>query len=166
MRISEAGVRDALPILALHRAVLEERDYFITSPDEFAATLEQKTRWILDIREADNAVVLCSREMTVTGFVSVIGGVLGRMRHAAKLEIMVGGEHRGKGTGRALMEAAVAWAEANPVVEKLGLSVFATNERAIGLYSAMGFEIEGRREREYRLEDGTYRDDVLMYRHV
>lgn len=166
VKISEAGIRDALPILALHRAVLEERDYFITAPEEMTVSLEQKTSWILDVRDSDNAAILCSRAPMVTGFVSVIGGSLRRMRHTAKLEIMVDSGHRGSGVGRALMEAAVTWAIANEYIEKIGLSVFATNERAIGLYSAMGFEIEGRRAREYRLGDGTYRDDILMYRYV
>ena len=51
-------------------------------------------------------------------------------------------------------------------MEKLSLSVFSDNDRAIALYEASGFGIEGRREREYRLADGSYRGDVLMSRFV
>lgn len=166
VRISEARVRDALPILALHRAVLDERDFFITDPAEFTASIEEKTRWILEVRDSVNSVVLCARAPTLVGFVSVLGGGLARMRHAAKIEIMVSPEHRGVGVGRALMAAAIAWGEENSDIEKLGLSVFATNKRAIALYEAVGFEVEGRRRREYRMEDGSYRDDLLMYRFV
>jgi ribosomal protein S18 acetylase RimI-like enzyme len=166
MRISQAGARDALPLLALHRGVLEEGGYFISEVDEYQVSLEAQTAWIGDCRASENSVILCARGPMLKGFVSVQGGALARMRHVAKLEIMVGRQHRGQGVGRALLTAALDWAEANPAVEKMGLSVFATNDRAIALYEAHGFEIEGRREREYRMADGSYRADILMYRYV
>ncbi len=65
-----------------------------------------------------------------------------------------------------MMASLIEWAEANPIIEKLGLSVFADNERALHIYRTMGFDEEGRRLGEYRMEDGTLRDDVLLYRMV
>ncbi len=50
---------------------------------------------------------------------------------------------RSQGVGRALPEALIAWGEANPLIEKLRLEVLATNERAIHLYTALGFKEEG-----------------------
>ena len=44
--------------------------------------------------------------------------------------------------------------------------MFADNTRAVELYRRLGFEEEGRRVREYKLADGTYRDDLLLYRTV
>ena len=85
------------------------------------------------------------------------------MRHTGKLEIMIDRHARGHGIGRVLMEACMQWAKFNPSIEKLGLSVFTTNARAIHLYEEMGFKEEGRRAREYKMRDGSYRDDVLMY---
>ena len=79
---------------------------------------------------------------------------------------MVGQAHRGEGIGRALLAAAIAWATETEAVEKLSLSVFSDNVRAIALYEAAGFVVEGRREREYRMSDGSYRGDVLMSRFV
>ena len=166
MRISEAGVRDALPLKALHRAVLEEEAFFITQPEEYLVTLDDQTDRISACRKSENSVILCARDPMVTGFVSILGGSLARMRHAGKLEIMVARAHRGAGVGQALMAAGIAWAEANTHLEKIGLSVFTDNERAIALYRAMGFEEEGCREREYRMKDGSYRSDLLMYRFV
>jgi ribosomal protein S18 acetylase RimI-like enzyme len=100
----------------------------------------------------------------IVGMLTVHGGALERMRHTGKLEIMVARSARRWGVGRALMSACVDWAEQSKIVLKLGLSVFTTNERAIALYREFGFVEEGRRPREYRMEDGTFREDVLMYR--
>lgn len=43
------------------------------------------------------------------------------------------------------------------------LGVFATNEAAIQLYESLGFIKEGSRKREFKLENGTYVDDIHMY---
>ena len=98
-------------------------------------------------------------------FFDARGGSLLRLRNTGKLEVMVHPDWRGQGIGRALLEAGLAWAEGSPL-HKVGLAVFATNERALHLYTELGFREEGRRPREYRMEDGTLRDDVLLYRMV
>jgi RimJ/RimL family protein N-acetyltransferase len=60
------------------------------------------------------------------------------------------------------MSSVIKWAKHNPEVQKLALTVFADNDRAIRLYERNGFEVEGRRSREYRLSDGSWRDDLMM----
>lgn len=162
--VDTARVEDAGAILALHRDVLAEREWFITQPHEFAGSIDQKVRQIRDFRRAGNCVFLVARDRgVIVGFLTAQGGQLDRMRHAAKIEIMVARDARDRGVGKALMAAVIAWARDSRHVRKLGLNVFATNERAIALYRAFGFVEEGRRVREYRMEDGTWRDDVLMY---
>ena len=98
----------------------------------------------------------------VKGLLTVTGGMLSRMRHTGKLEIMIDRVPVVMALD-VLMQACMQWARNNPSIEKLGLSVFTSNERALQLYRDMGFEEEGRRVREYKMRDGTYRDDVLMY---
>lgn len=165
--VDEARPEDARPLLALRAGVLAEEQWFITEPQEFSSSVDQKMRKVLDLQRAPNSVFLVARRGgRVVGLLTIQGGQLRRMRHAGKLEIMVHRDCRGQGVGRALMRAAVRWAVDNPEVTKLGLNVFADNERAIALYRQFGFAEEGRRLREYRMKDGTYRDDVLMYRFV
>ena len=163
--IRPARTTDAAAILRLHRAVLQERRYFITEPEEFRETVDDKVRMIREFERSANSLFLIARiGSTLVGFLTVRGGALNRMRHTGKLEIMVTQDARGKGVGRSLVEAAVRWAIAHDDIRKLGLAVFADNTRAIDLYRAYGFREEGRRAQEYRLEDGRYVDDVLMYR--
>lgn len=166
--VGQARRIDALHTLALRRQVLAEGEWFITRGDEFTGTVPDEERRVRELAECPNSVFLVARirPFQVAGLVTIGGGNLARMRHVGKLEIMVDAAHRGQGVGRALLEAAVAWAEDNAVLEKIGLSVFATNERAIALYHSLGFVEEGRRPREYKLADGTYRSDVLLYRYV
>lgn len=163
--LSPASTSDAPGILALRRSVLGESRWFITRADEARGGIDAEIRRLRDLDRSDNSLCLVARrEGRVLGLIVCTGGRLARMRHTAKLEVMVADEVRGMGLGRALMEAACAWLDAHPIVEKLGLSVFDDNDRALALYRALGFLEEGRRPREYRLEDGSYCGDVLMYR--
>ena len=65
-----------------------------------------------------------------------------------------------------MLETLLEWAEASPLIEKVGLSVFATNADAIRLYRWLGFVEEGRRAKEIKLGPNRYVDEVLMGRFV
>jgi ribosomal protein S18 acetylase RimI-like enzyme len=164
LSIREARTRDALELLTLRREVLAEGRWFIgTSVDQ---TIEQEIQLIARMQGDPCWTVLVAREGgRIRGMVSLRPPPFQRTQHVAKLEVMVEKRSRGMGLGRDLLESALTWAEEAPI-EKIGLAVFADNERALGLYRSLGFEEEGRRKREYRMEDGTYRDDVLLYRFV
>jgi ribosomal protein S18 acetylase RimI-like enzyme len=161
--LREANTTDAAALLRLHRAVLEERRFFITEPEEFRERVDDKVRLIRDLaREPSSIFLVAHVGEHLAGFLTIRPGPLARMRHAGKLEVMVDGSMRGRGVGRALLGEAMAWAHGNPLVEKVGLSVFADNEPAIALYRSFGFAEEGRRRREYRTWEDRYQDDVLM----
>lgn len=165
--LAHACSRDAHAILELYKAVLNENKWFITQREEFVGTVGWQRRIIVELTKRDNACCMVAHIAGhVAGVVTVQGGRLARMSHVGKIETFVDGEHRGEGVGSALLKAAIDWAEANPALSKLGLYVFEDNTRAIGLYKGFGFEVEGRREGEYREPDGTLRGDLLMYRWV
>jgi RimJ/RimL family protein N-acetyltransferase len=160
-----ARARDALDCLALRRDVLAEGEWFITEADELTTTVDDEEARIRAAQGAGHLYLVARLErVRVAGLLTVHTGPLRRMAHAGKLEIMVGAPYRGQGIGRALLRAACDWADASEQVEKLGLTVFAGNERAQALYRSLGFAQEGRRIAEYKLADGSYRDDVLMGR--
>ncbi|MFZ5480973.1 MAG: GNAT family N-acetyltransferase [Myxococcota bacterium] len=161
--IERAVPADAPAILALHRRVLEEGEWFITEPDELHEGVESKVAAIRDAqRTQHSAFFVARRQHLLVGWVHAVGGGRRRTRHVARVEMMVDDRHRGIGVGTALMRAVVAWAHQSSVVRKLSLNVFAHNTRAIALYRKFGFEEEGRREREYVFADGSFRADVLM----
>ena len=164
--IGPAETRDATGLLSLRREVLGEGQWFITEAQELRGGLDAEIPRVRELSRSDNSLYLVARdEGLVVGFLVCTGGSLRRLRHTAKLEVMVRAAYRGKGIGSALLDEAIAWLDGHATVEKLGLAVFDDNERAIALYAARGFREEGRRPCEYRFEDGSYRGDVLMYRY-
>jgi putative acetyltransferase len=82
--------------------------------------------------------------------------------HVVRLTIAVHEGHQGQGVGRALMDALLAWAQAEPRVDKVELQVCATNARAIELYASLGFVEEGRKTKRLQIAPGEYLDDVYM----
>ncbi len=163
VRVEHGQDTDAAQVLEIHREVLAEGAWFITEADEFRQTRSWKAAAIRELAASKNSCFLVARlDDRIVGALMAQGGHLRRSRHVARIEIFVEQSARGLGVGKALMEAVVRWARDNGEVCKLALTVFTDNERAIGLYAAFGFVVEGRREREYRLADGTWRDDLMM----
>lgn len=161
--ISRATAQDAASIAAIQARVIDEDSWFITAPGELVTSPEGKQAWLEHLARRGNTAVFVARHAgQVVGYVICEGGQLRRMRHCAKIEIYVDRDARGLGLGQALLEAALDWARAHDEITKVGLSVFADNERAIQLYEKLGFVVEGRRVREYREPDGSYRDDLQM----
>jgi len=80
----------------------------------------------------------------------------------AEVSVYVGAEFRGRGLGRALLEALIRESEANGVWT-LQAGIFPENSASVALHTACGFRLVGRRERIGKLR-GRWRDTVLLER--
>ncbi len=69
---------------------------------------------------------------------------------------------RGRGVGRALMEALVSSAE-NGGIWTIQTSIFPENTASLALHELLGFRVVGRRERIAQLH-GVWRDTILLER--
>ena len=156
LRVRPAQADDAQAIFALYRAVLEEGQSFLAAPDE------------LGPQSGLGAVERCALIAQTTDKDGLIGAILlreaplRRLQHSRTVELFVAAGARGSGAGGALLDAALAWSRARPELRWLRLSVYADNDAAIGLYSARGFVVEGRRPGFSVEPDGQERDDLLM----
>ena len=118
-------------------------------------------RYLRAVRKhPDAAVFVAEVDGELAGRLSLARDQNPASHHVADLGLMVDSRFRRRGVGRALLEAAVAWA-AEHGVGKLELHVFPWNDAAIALYEAFGFEREGLRRRHYLRPDG-YADAILM----
>jgi len=89
-------------------------------------------------------------------------------KHAHKTLVWgmyVAPEARGRGTGRALLDAAIARARAWPGVEQVQLAVMTANAQARALYVSAGFEVFGLERRALRVGD-RYVDEEHMVLHL
>ncbi len=83
-------------------------------------------------------------------------------RHIASLGMAVAPEWRGRGVGAALLAEAFSWARWAEV-EKIELTVYPQNDRAIRLYERFGFAVEGRLTGHSKKSYG-YEDEIVMGR--
>ena len=122
--------------------------------------VEQRTerfRAIIERGEPAGVWVLEDDEGRQVGHVAVeesVPGVLG-------IGMAILPEARGQGGGRALV-AEVKDHARTCGAHKISLEVWIDNARAIALYAAMGFEVEGLRRDHYRRQDGSLRSTLIM----
>lgn len=88
------------------------------------------------------------------------GGRYTLMNHTAELGLFVLKPFRRQGIGRRIMDYLANWA-IQTGLEKITLTVLATNEPAIHFFKAYGFSEEGRMRRQVKIMD-EYTDLLLM----
>jgi L-amino acid N-acyltransferase YncA len=76
--------------------------------------------------------------------------------------VYVSADGRGRGAGRALMEALLASIDAAGIWT-IQTSIFPENQASLALHEKLGFRVVGRRERIAQL-DGVWRDTLLLER--
>ena len=85
-----------------------------------------------------------------------------KLRHAADLGMGVLPSHQGVGLGRRLLGRAIEDMRSFDGIERLELTVLATNTIARRMYERAGFVEEGVKRRSLRQLDGRYEDEVIM----
>jgi len=101
-------------------------------------------------------------EGTLLGEVEIRANSGVKRAHVGTLTIGVRADSRGLGCGRALCQAAIAWAEASQQFFKISLAVFANNLAAKSLYKSLGFSVEGVRKSQVWCQSEGWCDDILM----
>jgi ribosomal protein S18 acetylase RimI-like enzyme len=114
-----------------------------------------------DLLAGDGAAWVLDDGGVVQGYLSLTP----RTRGVFGLGMAIVAAGRGRGGGRALVEAALAFARAGGA-HKVDLEVWPDNARAIALYAATGFVVEGLRDRHYLRADGTLRSSLIMARRL
>jgi RimJ/RimL family protein N-acetyltransferase len=169
--IREAAISDAAQLIAHARGILAEPQWSIAEPEEFQVTAQQEEEWIAGFQQRPHNILLVAdfgtpQKPQIVGALNFGTQPRFRVRHRGRLGIGVQADYRGLGVGAALLQALLDWATAEPELERVELSVFAHNERAIGLYRKLGFVEEARLQSAFKLADGAYYDDVMMVKWV
>jgi ribosomal protein S18 acetylase RimI-like enzyme len=139
-------------------AVCRERTYLALLE---APPLERVLAFVSANVKAGHAQFVAEEDGKMVGWCDAIpGDALSGTRHVGRLGMGVLKECRRQQIGRRLVEATIERASMAGL-EKIELTVHASNEAAIALYRSLGFEEEGRRKRAW-VVDGVYDDILLM----
>ena len=158
MTVREATSADAEAMALVIAAVAEEGSIATEAPVDvadrarrFRETIEGEgpaAAWVLE----DDGRVVGNAGIHETHAAGVLA-----------LGMAILAEARGRGGGRALLEAILEHARACGA-HKLELEVWPDNAAAIALYASAGFAVEGVRRDHYRRRDGSLRSALLMAR--
>ena len=155
--IRSAVNQDATAILELSKEVIGEEIYQLTSGAEFMMTIDGEEKWIESHLSNPNHIILVAKmNSKIVGLLNFSNGHRQRIAHTGEFGISVEKSFRDQGIGSLLLQVLIDWATQNKTIEKLCLNVHSNNERAIGLYKKMGFEIEGIKKRDLKYGDGQY----------
>jgi ribosomal protein S18 acetylase RimI-like enzyme len=147
-------------------AALARIDRLTWTSDVSPSPVPPEGRPFFDDRTTTDDVLVADADGHVVGYVR-LGQALPLPSHRHVLEIQglaVDPDRSGHGTGRLLVEAAVAEA-ARRGARKVTLRVLGPNTTARRLYERCGFVVEGTLRAEFHL-DGRDVDDVLMARQL
>jgi ribosomal protein S18 acetylase RimI-like enzyme len=86
--------------------------------------------------------------------------------HVANCGYMTSPASQGQGIGRAMLEDSLARARARSFRAMQFNFVVSTNERAIRIWQAYGFEIVGRVPSAFRHPESGFVDALIMYKHL
>jgi putative acetyltransferase len=159
VRARPARLKDAGAFAHVIEVVAAEGGSILTEPPFEAAAFEAR---VLDTIEAGGPDAL----FVVEDEDGAVVGNLGLHPYPgneglAALGMSVLPHARGRGAGRALMDAAIAHARAQGW-HKLTLEVFPDNVPAVCLYLSTGFALEGHRRDHYLRSDGSLRGVLVM----
>jgi RimJ/RimL family protein N-acetyltransferase len=158
--IRRARPADAAALVELAEEVASEPEGWLVAEGSWRSVGEER-RYLRTLGRYPHAAVLVAEvDSRVVARLSLARDPHPASAHVADLGLMVAAAHRRRGIGRALLEAAVAWAR-RAGVRKLELHVFPHNSAALALYERFGFRREGVRKGHYQ-RGGRDLDAVLM----
>ena len=158
---------DAENLISINMQIVNERLYMLRLPEEALYTNEGEIKKIENYLDNEGSLYIVAEvDNKVVGYLDFQNGVFSRTQHSGSFSIYILKKWRQMGIGNLLIMTLIDWAENNPLIEKITLAVFSTNERAQSLYKKFGFTEEGRCPKDMKLEDGSYMDSVLMYKFV
>lgn len=164
--LREAISADAAALIQLEVGVFEQAEHLVRHVDEFRAETSVETqRQYLQYAYLDPTCLclLAEYQGDLVGILRFIGHRYRRVAHSGEFSMKVAPDHQNKGIGRKLLEGLIHWAKANPAIEKLQLSVFASNAPALHLYRSLGFQEAGLQPRAIKLHADRYDDVINMY---
>ncbi|MEE8371015.1 MAG: GNAT family N-acetyltransferase [Sphingomonadales bacterium] len=168
----EVTIRTAMPadaraLRAFHLEAFRESRFLIHRPEEYKRSVRDEKRILKrKLASSDELYLLAVANGGLTGVLTSQVDHRRRVRHTVRFGIAVHPDWQGKRLGEAVLRIFIGWAASVDSLQRIELNVTDGNEAAIRLYEKLGFELEGRRLKAIQLEEGNYRDDLIMCRYL
>lgn len=162
LTLRNAEPEDAAELIALINRLDSETDFLSREAGEFEMTEERERAFIqqrVDMPYFRFAVAVLDGR--IVGVSDAYFRTRRRYRHSGEVSIAILQKYWGMGIGRTVLEDGIQWLRQNGV-ENVELTVDTQNLRALGLYTHLGFQVEGTLLRHHRMADGSYRNAYRM----
>jgi len=160
--IRNAEPADAERMIAHINQVDMESVFLAREPGEFSMSVEDEQKFLTAARDSEYKLFLVAQvQDEIIASCAVFIDSRKRFRHKAGLAIAVQKAYWSMGIGRKMMNTVITWCRGKGLV-KIELTVDTENQRALSLYTSLGFEIEGTLRKSMRLADGTTRNTYSM----
>jgi RimJ/RimL family protein N-acetyltransferase len=151
---------DASRIRTLISTVADEGLWLVT--DTYVETPQWENAFLHPNDFSNLLLLVAESGDQIIGWCRVFPVFGDKSRHVVDLGVGVSKEWRDRGVGTGMMNAAIQWAK-RQAFEKLVLSVFVTNARAIHVFEKVGFVSTGIRYKQFKVKS-EYVDEVFMER--
>ena len=159
--ITRAVETDAASVVAYFDWISNETDFAAFGPGGYGRTIADEELHIRKLSDPCKGLML---KATITGELAGIVSIdrfgAPRVQHGGVLGVSVLQKYWGLGLGRALCEAAIVQAR-HIGLTRIELRARQDNHRAIALYEALGFQLEGRLQGAFRVGEAEH-DDLLL----
>jgi RimJ/RimL family protein N-acetyltransferase len=161
--IRAAIKEDAGSTISIKKSSIDEVINELLCPEEFTRTVVDEEKWIDSHLDNPNHIAIVAVfENQIIGLIDFSNGPRKRIAHTGQFGMSVSKNFRGQGIGTLLLQALIEWATAHDQIEKINLSVHATNLAAQGLYKKLGFVIEGIMKNDLKYGADDYVDTLVM----
>ncbi|MFC6169722.1 GNAT family N-acetyltransferase [Loigolactobacillus jiayinensis] len=156
---------DAAALLSLLGQLAQETPFLLTDIADLQVAVDVEAAQLQQLAQADNNVLFVAvLGDELVGMARVTASAAPEIQHIGEIGVAVLHEFWGYGLGTALLEEVLAWAQANPLIRRLELTVQERNQRAYQLYQKLDFQVEGKTVRGFYDAEAGFQTLIRMAR--
>lgn len=161
-------IKDAKTLLDNVKVTAIETDFFSRSIEDWDGfSVEDEEKWINNVRESKNALVItCFINGVAVGNCDITFKSSAKTLHRATVGIAIQKRCWNIGIGSAMFEELIKAAKEHEGTEIVDLELIEGNNRAKALYEKFGFKSVSVKPNFFKTKDGTHQNLVYMQKYL